>query len=320
MIERKTVLVLGAGASCPFDFPIGKELVKIIIQNLEPNILLYNILVDHGFGKGNIRDFSNALLGAQPASIDAFLEHRLDFEKIGKEAIAGSLLPFECWSQFNSMLLAGKNNWYRYLFSRLNTSFETFGDNNLSVITFNYDRSFEHYLFTVLKNTYKKTDEECAEKMKSIPVVHLHGSLGKLDWQDSPLSLVHYEAWTDSENRGLAVKRGGENIIIVHEANKETDEFKKAHELLSQADCVYFLGFGFNKDNVERLKIKTLLNKSLSRGTAQGTAHGLPLQERRYIYDLQMAGNQRWNVEQGLTNGFFDLKCYDFLEKQIILE
>jgi hypothetical protein len=130
------------------------------------------------------------------------------------------------------------------------------------------------------------------------------------------LSLVLYVFWQDKKNKGLAVGRGGENIIIVHEANKETDEFKKAHELLSQANYVYFLGFGFNKDNVERLKIKTLLNKVQTRGTA----NGLPLQERQYIHGLQMAGNQKWNVEQGLTNGFFDLKCYAFLEKQIILK
>ncbi len=316
MIKKNTVLVLGAGASHPFGFPIGKELVKIIIQDLDPGYPLHQVLTDHGFLKRAISNFRKALLGAQPASIDAFLEHRLDFEKIGKEAIAGSLLPFERWSRFDKLLSNGDNNWYRYLFSRLNTSFETFGNNNLSVITFNYDRSFEHYLFTVLKNTYKKTDEECAEKMKSIPIVHLHGSLGKLDWQDSPLSLVRYEAWTDSENRGLAVKRGGENIIIVHEANKKTDEFKKAHELLSQADCVYFLGFGFNKDNVERLKIKQLLPQVQTRGTALG----LPLQERQYIQSLQMGGNQRWDAERALTKGVFDLNCYGFLEKQIVLE
>ena len=331
MIKKNTVLVLGAGASHPFGFPIGKKLVSIIIKDLEPNTLLYNILVDRGFDKGEIRDFSNALLGAQPASIDAFLEHRLDFEKIGKEAIAGSLLPFECWSGFNSMLLGGRNNWYQYLFGRLNTSFDTFGDNNLSVITFNYDRSFEHYLFTVLKNTYNKTDEECAEKLKSIPVVHVHGSLGSLTWQGSSLREVQYGVWSDNSNgagttrnqaarnKGVksgAVKLGGENIIIVHEANKETPEFKKAHELLSQADYVYFLGFGFNKDNVERLKINPLLQRVQTRGTALG----LPRQEKLYIQRLGMAGCGTWDKKRDLPEGFFDLKCYDFLEKQIVLE
>jgi len=316
VIKKNTVFVLGAGASCPFGFPIGKELVRIIIQNLTSRNLLRQILSNHGFDEDKINDFGKALLGAQPASIDTFLEHRLDFEKIGKEAIAGSLLPFECWSGFDKMLLNNHKNWYRYLFNRLNTSFETFDNNNLSVITFNYDRSFEHYLFTVLKNTYNKSDEECAEKLKSIPVVHVHGSLGSLTWQESSLRLVRYGVWSDERNRGLAVGRGGENIIIVHEANKETSEFQKAHELLSQADCVYFLGFGFNKDNARRLKIDTILSNILTKGTA----FKLPLQEKQYIYDLRMAGNQKWDIEQGLTNGFFNLECYDFLEKQIVLE
>lgn len=328
MITKNTVLVLGAGASCPFGFPIGQELVKIIIKDLFPGTLLRKILSGHGFVDDEIGNFRNALLGAQPASIDLFLEHRPDFEGIGKEAIAGSLLPYEHLNVFEKMLLENKNNWYRYLFGRLNTSFDTFGDNKLSVITFNYDRSFEHYLFTVLKNTYNKSDEECAEKLKNIPVVHVHGSLGRLSWQESSLSPVSYGVWLVNSGatrnqaarsgaaRSGAVKRGGENITIVHEANKQTPEFQKAHELLSQAERVYFLGFGFNKDNVRRLRIESLLKH----GTTKGTALKLPLQERQYIHSLGMAGNTNWVIERNLPKGFFDLECYNFLEKQVIFE
>ncbi|HEG44584.1 MAG TPA: hypothetical protein ENH94_11100 [Phycisphaerales bacterium] len=316
MIEKNTVLVLGAGASCPFGFPIGRELVKIIIRNLGPSGDLLRILINHGFDEDWINSFKDALLGAEPLSIDTFLEHRPDFEKIGKEAIAGSLLPYEHLGRFNTMLLQDENNWYRYLFNRLNTSFDDFALNQLSVITFNYDRSFEHYLFSVLKNTYNKTEEECAEKLKSIPVIHVHGSLGSLIWQESSLSSVSYGIWSNKRYKGQAVKQGGENIIIVHEANKETPEFQKAHQLLSQADYVYFLGFGFNRDNVRRLRIEILLNKVVTRGTA----FKLPLQERKYICSLKMAGNGRWNNAQNLTNGFFDLDCYNFLEKQVVFE
>jgi len=313
MIEVPTVLVLGAGASCPFDFPSGKKLVTIIIQNLEPGTILYNILSKHDFKK-DISSFRHALLRAQPLSIDAFLEYRPDFEKIGKEAIAGTLLQFERWSGFNSMLLDGRNNWYQYLFGRLNTSFDTFGDNNLSVITFNYDRSFEHYLFTVLKNTYNKTDEECAEKLKRIPIVHVHGSLGSLPWQELSLSEVRYAVWKDEHYRGLAVKNGGENIIIVHDANEQTTEFKQAHELLAKAQRTYFLGFGFNKDNVRRLKIRELL-KSVS---TKGTAFNLPLQERQYIQNLGMKGCIHWDRDQMTPSNFYKDKCYDFLSNQVV--
>lgn len=314
MIELPTVLVLGAGASCPFGFPSGTKLVKIIIQNLEPGNLLYEILSRHDFEVEFINRFKRALLGAQPLSIDAFLEYRPDFEKIGKEAIAGSLLQFENWNKFDSMLVRNENNWYRYLFNRLNTSFELFGKNNLSMITFNYDRSFEQYFFNALKNTYNKSDDECADKLKSIPIVHVHGSLGSLPWQESRISEVKYEVWTNERYRGLAVKNGGENIIIVHKANEQTTEFQQAHELLVKAQRVYILGFGFNKDNVRRLKIETLLKKV----PTKGTAFNLPLQERQEIHHLGMAGNIRWDLDRMMPDNFHEEKCYDFLKNHIV--
>ena len=73
----------------------------------------------------------------------------------------------------------------------------------------------------------------------------MHGSLGRLSWQESGNSYVRYEVWNDERYRGLAVKEGGENIIIVHKANEQTAEFQQAHELLTKAKRVYFLGFGF---------------------------------------------------------------------------
>lgn len=314
MIEVPTVLVLGAGASCPFGFPSGKELVRIIIQSLESTNILFIILSKHGFEEDFILRFRDALLGAEPLSIDAFLEYRPDFEEIGKEAIAGSLLQFENLNKFQSMLINNENNWYRYLFNRLNTSFDSFDKNNLSVITFNYDRSFEHYLFNVLKGTYNKSNDECADRLKNIPIIHVHGSLGSLPWQESSISEVKYEIWKNERYRGLAVKHGGENIIIVHNANEQTTEFQQAQELLTKAQIVYFLGFGFNKDNVRRLKIETLLKKV----PTKGTAFNLPLQERQYIHHLGMAGNIRWELDRMITTNFYEERCYDFLKNHIV--
>ena len=314
MIEVSTVLVLGAGASCPFGFPSGKELVRIIIEGLGPNHGLSNFLSQCGFKKNFISRFRDALLGAEPLSIDAFLEHRQDFEEIGKEAIAISLLQFENRHKFMSMLIKKENNWYRYLFNRLNTSFDSFDKNSLSVITFNYDRSFEHYLFNVLKETYNKPCLECADKLKNIPIIHVHGSFGSLPWQESTLSKMKYGVWEDKDSRCPAVKQGGENIIIVHNANEETAEFQQAHELLAKAKKVYFLGFGFNKDNVRRLRIEMLLKKV----PTKGTAFNLPLQERQEIHHLGMAGSNPWNSERMMPPNFHNEKCYDFLKNHVV--
>ena len=46
---------------------------------------------------------------------------------------------------------------YQYLSVKLNSSFEEFGENKLSIITFNYDCSLEHYLLNSLINSHEKT-------------------------------------------------------------------------------------------------------------------------------------------------------------------
>ena len=70
-------------------------------------------------------------------------------------------------------------DWYEYLSVKLNSSFEEFGENKLSVITFNYDRSLEHYLLNSLINLHGKTCDECVKALAQIPIVHVYGQLGE---------------------------------------------------------------------------------------------------------------------------------------------
>ena len=78
-------------------------------------------------------------------SVDAFLEHRPEYLQIGKLSIALCIMAHE----HEKKLFNAQRNWYDYLRIKLNSSFDEFGDNKLSIITFNYDRSIEHYLLMV---------------------------------------------------------------------------------------------------------------------------------------------------------------------------
>lgn len=84
----------------------------------------------------------------------------------------------------DNVVMFERGDWYQYFCDKLNTSFEEFDQNKISIITFNYDRSLEHSLFTALKNSYAKNDRDCASKLKNIPIVHVYGQLGYLPWQD----------------------------------------------------------------------------------------------------------------------------------------
>jgi hypothetical protein len=108
-------------------------------------------------------------------SIDAFLEYRgEEFESIGKAAIAGTLIPCEIRANLS------RTGWYEYLHSRIIGRKEDFEWNKLTVVTFNYDRSFEAALFVALQKAYHLSDTETAAYVKVIPVIHVYGQLGGL--------------------------------------------------------------------------------------------------------------------------------------------
>ncbi len=78
MIEIKTVLVLGAGASKAFGFPTGQELVEEIYTIVGKNSSLNTLFhATAGQNSPEMADkFSSVLKQANPFSVDAWLPQR----------------------------------------------------------------------------------------------------------------------------------------------------------------------------------------------------------------------------------------------------
>jgi hypothetical protein len=152
VITEPTVLILGAGASYPYGFPTAKQLKASICEAFaNPDTTACRLLGDNSdFNRDAIFGFREAFYRSGLPSVDAFLEKRADLLPIGKLAIAYGLIPFEDENMLYQLTPGRGGHWYEYLSEKLNTSFEDFGANSLSIITFNYDRSLEHYLFTAL--------------------------------------------------------------------------------------------------------------------------------------------------------------------------
>jgi len=123
-------------------------------------------------------EFREAFWKSGTVSVDAFLEGRPEFLDVGKFAIAYCLIPFE--SEANLFTPPGDHgDWYGYLSERLNRSFDEFEHNKLSIVTFNYDHSLEHYLFTSLLNWHGRSVDDCIGKFAKLPIIHVYGQLGK---------------------------------------------------------------------------------------------------------------------------------------------
>jgi hypothetical protein len=264
LINVDTVFVLGAGASQPFGLPLGVELYRDVIDHFIVNGANRKLLLDTtSHREGQLDNFLNALRRSGLTSVDAFLERRYEeFLDIGKAAMAIELLLRE-----QEGLLWNVPNWMLYLYGRMGSeSFAEFSNNDVSFVTFNYDRSLEHFLCTSLANSYGRSTEEVAEAMKTIPVVHLHGRLGYLPWEDK-----NGRAYGDKTIDNRIVELCVKEMRVVHEDITDRDAiFTEAKRLLKKAKRVYLMGFGFGNKNVERIDLP-----SLTPEVFYGTAYGM---------------------------------------------
>lgn len=301
MIERPTVLILGAGASKPYGFPSGEELMQEILEKIRPNSAkeLFRALLKFGFKPEDIDDFYTGLKHSRKFSVDEFLEHRPEFMKIGKIAITLTLSTYEKKDELFEQ--KSDKDWIRYLWVKLSDkTFEDFDKNQLSIITFNYDRSIEHFLFTTMRVLYRRSEQDCAKKLKKIPIIHVHGRLGALPWQDK--NGRYYDQGINLDE----VEPVSEQIKVMKEHDDSPREFEEAIRILNSAELICLLGFGYNPRNLQRLKAKETFK---IRKSVWGTTLGFGVAEKMDIHNT-------WGVNIDLEHN----EILEFLKNVAVLK
>lgn len=251
MVLKRTVLILGAGASVDYGFHLGRTLITRICAVLSHQTTELHLLSECRFSDQHIQHFQSQLAASNLPSIDAFLENRPEFERIGKAAIAAILIP--CEREEYLKRVEGKYLWYEYLHSKLIQRKNEFARNKLSVVTFNYDRSFEAALFLAVKNAYGLDDGACREYLGGIRIIHVYGQLGKAFWLCGEGR--QYTPNIDPE----VILETAKSINVVHEGAHDSQEFQDAREEIQDAEVVCCLGFGYHADSVSRLQLPNLL-------------------------------------------------------------
>ena len=276
MIRKPTVLILGAGASKPYGYPLGTNLVKQILARTKPGVgELWPILTNVGSGYSTdlVQEFRHSLETGKPSSVDDFLAANVDFRELGKVCLAAAVTVFGPSDEG----LKEDADWLEYLWSRLHDdalNIEKFKANRLKIITYNYDISFERYFRSVLSGYYpdfrKNPERAEAFRAKFLPTVHIHGSLGPAI--DELRSLANPQA----RNQITWYKHAASDIRILNEG-EHTDEYRTAHEWIQAADVIYFLGFGYHQTNTTRLDLRNQTTATVPahpdrivRGTAVG--------------------------------------------------
>ena len=244
-----------------YGFPLGGKLVDLILTGLRGSTSpLLRVLTRLEFRQGDIETFRDDLEGSGLRSIDLFLEDMKSddvYVKIGKVAIAHVILSGE-----NREVLVGPNktrdHWYEYVWNlmRPGSSPENLNQNGLRIVTFNYKRSFEYYFASVIKHSFRLDDWGDAWSLFefSVPVIHLHGQVGKAE---------HFGAHP-KELSDAVVHQAARSIRIVHDPVATDDpQFKQARDLISNASCVAFIGFGFHPANLTRLDLQGCLTQEI---------------------------------------------------------
>ncbi len=251
MVKKRTVLILGAGASKPYGFPLGVELRDSIIRIKDIHFECKRLGLDYE----SYSEFTKALAHSGFSSVDAYLEEHEEWLEIGKAAIALNLIKVEVNTISNLFPpKQPKDHWYETLWSHLKRpSWKGFMANKIAVVTFNYDRSLEHYLVTVLCNTYNIRPEIAAKGLKSFPILHVHGLLGDYTDKKGSRNFGFSLIGPTARERFMAATSG---IQIVHENKGDTPDFFQAQELIRNAEKVIFIGFGFHPKNMNKLGLR----------------------------------------------------------------
>jgi hypothetical protein len=264
MIHRKTVFVLGAGASMPYGFPSGDQLIDEIVQIASPRENLPPIFDIAGFDYGQVLSFGVDLAYSDMPSIDSFLEHRPEFLRIGKLAITLALVGRELDHTLSRSYRLDPNNtlsrraWYDYLWREMLAPRDQFGDNNVAFVTFNYDRSLERYFSLRLQAQHGHScSSEVLKDLYRIPFIHIYGSLGDEEF-------IVYPYCGDRKDHEL-IKIADELKIIHEDDPSGNPNFPAAIQLLRQAERVCFLGYGFHELNNNGLDLSELAMKNASK-------------------------------------------------------
>ena len=286
MFEKRTVVIVGAGASAECDLPTGKKLKWEIAQLLDIKFpdgcrqstgdraicLALRMLASQT--NPHAPDINPYLHEAwhihdampQALSIDNFIDAHQGNEKLelcGKLAIVRAILDAEKKSRlyFNQLesqqapdFSSVEDTWFAAFFRLLteNCRVEHIEErlSTLSLVVFNYDRCIEHFIYHSLKNYYRIPSEQAAQFMSRLVIFHPYGTVGALPWQGQPVSI---EFGADPKPEQLVTLSGQ-----IQTFTEGTDPLKshvgEIRTKLLQARIVLFLGFAYHRQNLEFLR------------------------------------------------------------------
>jgi hypothetical protein len=241
--KEPTVFILGAGSSNPYGFPLGSELKEQIIKLDEKEI--ENLLEKKQEVKKLIPDFLETLARGDYETIDNLLDQKPRYRELGAYYIVKVIAEKEIEKN-----LFPQREHYADLFQMLNVESESNSEVLFSVVTVNYDRSFEYFLRCNAKyNCHQDLELNAMRKISKLHIIHAHNSLGNL-------SEVPYGRVTSTKEY---IHEAARQIKIIPDSIENSNEYIEAQRVIAAAKNIVFLGFGYHKKILSALFAKSNL-------------------------------------------------------------
>ncbi|WP_288379850.1 hypothetical protein [uncultured Massilia sp.] len=329
---KRFVFVLGAGSSVDFGFPMGSELTGLISSALDfrqqdyGHIYGGNDTMRAALSSGvkdcpNWYSASKLISSAMPLapSIDNFVNvhrHDVGIAYCAKVAIAQCILDAERRSNvfvnpsnaYNTINFARNIKAWHTLFFRIVTMYSTIDDlqdrlREIAVVTFNYDRSFEHFLFYAVKTYYKVSNEVAAKVVNQLEVYHPYGKVGKLPFLESGETIPYGEAVPG--RRLLDISQ--QIRTFTEGSDPSSSDIIKIRSTVLNARALVFLGFAYHPLNMDLLFGTEQQSKLINyERKVFGTAFGSSKSDTQMIsWDIGI----RYGCDRDAIELRNDLKC-----------
>jgi hypothetical protein len=264
MFTTPTVFVLGAGISHPFGFPSGEDIIGEICcatqESQEQMKRMLSCSVAQEL-RAKIDPFFHHLGRTPDLSIDRWLESSPSFVEIGKRAIAFVISNAERHAPRQPR--NGRHmDWFRWLWNALRTDkASSLCQNPVWFVTFNYDRLLEYKLQAGVEDSY--VDASPSEKAKAVEflhsrIIHVHGVLSGGLKSTADFGKIATIVEMQGSNKHVAdnalrITECSQGIRIVSENIEESGVLKLVHDAMKESRRIIFLGFGYERRNLERL-------------------------------------------------------------------
>jgi hypothetical protein len=267
MFNRRTVLIIGAGASAEFDMPIGTALMARVAAavnlgsggEINDQVLLDRMRDCLGSNRAEkLIQFGPRLaaVASQFVSMDEalhFLSDEPEVVELGKIAISHEIMKAERSSHLygavdgnETAATASDDSWVNpFLKMALSASrrqditrlFE-----NVTVIDFNYDRVLPQYLYWALQRNLEIGADKAGECVRNLKILHPYGSLGQLEWLSGTGALAF-----GAERGDLAQIA---SRIRTYTEETSNPEFEQIRGSIEDGRILVVIGFGFHTQNI----------------------------------------------------------------------